>query len=161
MPADRITLAAVAGAHGIGGELRLKLFAVGVDSLKPHKVVEIDGRDYALTSVRAGGQGAIARIDGIASRDAAEALRGKLLTVPRAALPPLDDGEYYHADIVGLQCVDGEGEPVGVVTAIDDYGAGDVIEIERVSGGNVLIPFRLPAADLQGERIVVDPAFLS
>ncbi len=145
----------------MGGELRLKLFAQGVDSLKPHKSVEIDGRVYALASVRAGGQGAIVRLDGIASRDAAEALRGKLLTVDRASLPPLDEGEYYYADIIGLPCVDAVGEAVGEVVAIDDYGAGDVLEIERTSGGNVLIPFRLPTADLQDDRIVIDPVYLA
>lgn len=161
MSATRITLAAVAGAHGVGGEVRLKLFTQSLDSLKRQKLVEIDGVGFALASVRAGGQGAIARLDGVATREAAEALRGKLLTVDRAALPPLADGEYYHADIIGLACVGADGEPLGTVTAIDDYGAGQVIEIETLSGGRALVPFRLPAADLQGDRIVVDPVFLA
>ena len=161
MPANRITLAAVAGAHGIGGEVRLKLFAQSLDSLKRHDVVDIDGAPFALSAVRAGGQGVIARLSGVASRDAAEALRGSLLTVARASLPPLEEGECYHADVIGLPCFDPDGAEVGVVTAIDDYGAGDVLEIERIAGGRTLVPFRLPAADLQGERIVVDQAFLA
>lgn len=161
MPVARITLAAVAGAHGIGGEVRLKLFAESLDSLKRQKSVEIDGAAFALTAVRAGGQGAIARLDGVGTREAAEALRGKLLTIDRAALPPLADGEYYYADIIGLACVTAAGEPLGHVAAIGDYGAGDVLEIERVEGGRTLVPFRLPAADLQGESIVIDPLFLT
>lgn len=143
------------------GELRLKLFAQSVDSLKPHKAVEIDGRPHVLASVRAGGQGAIARIEGVASRDAAEALRGKLITVDRAALPALEDGEYYYADIIGLPCVSAEGDALGTVIAIDDYGAGDVLEIERVTGGAVMVPFRAPAADLEENRIVINPVYLA
>ena len=160
MPADRITLAAVAAAHGIGGELRLKLFARSLDSLKPHKAIEIDGRPYTLNAVRAGGQGAIALVEGVASRDAAESLRGKLLTVDRASLPPLDEGEYYYADMIGLPCVSAVGEALGMVVAIEDYGAGDVLEIERTEGGTVMIPFRLPASALDEGRIIVDPDFL-
>jgi len=160
LPSDRITLAAVAGAHGIGGEVRLKLFAQSLDSLKPHKTVEIDGRPYALTSVRAGGQGAIARVEGVASRDAAEALRGKLLTVDRASLPPLDEGEYYYADIIGLPCVGADGAPLGQVVAIDDYGAGDILEIEQPAGTRVMVPFRAPAATLGDAQVVIDPAYL-
>lgn len=161
MPAARITLAAVAGAHGVAGEVRLKLFAESLDSLKRQKTVEIDGAVFTLASVRAGGQGVIARIDGVGTREAAEALRGKLLTVDRATLPPLEDGEYYYADIIGLECVTAGGEPLGMVAAIEDYGAGDVIEIERIAGGRALVPFRLPAAELRGERIVIDPLFLA
>lgn len=161
MPANRITLAAVAGAHGIAGELRLKLFAESLDSLKHHEVVEIDGKAFALEAVRAGGQGAIVRLSGIASRDAAEALRGTLLTVARSSLPPLGEGEYYHADIIGMNCVAADGAPLGTVIAIENYGAGDILEIERPAGGRVLVPFRPPAADLRGERIVVGPEFLA
>lgn len=161
MPADRITLAAVIGAHGISGELRLKLFAQSLDSLKTHKAVEIDGRPYALSSVRAGGQGAIARVEGVTSRDAAEALRGKLLTVSRASLPPLDEGEYYYADVIGLPCVSAAGESVGKVVAIDDYGAGDILEIEQRAGTRVMVPFCAPAAMLLDEQIVIDPIYIA
>lgn len=161
MLADRITLAAVAGAHGIGGEVRLKLFAQSLDSLKPHNAVEIDGRSYMLASVRAGGQGAIARVEGVASRDAAEALRGKLLTVDRASLPPLEDGEYYYADIIGLPCVSASGEALGSVVAIDDYGAGDILEIEQSAGTRVMVPFRAPAATLGDAQIVIDPVYIA
>ena len=155
-----VVLAAVAGAHGIGGEVRLKLFAESADSLKRHATVSIDGAAFTLSSVRTSGQGAVARRAGVSSRDAAEALRGKLMTVDRAALPPLADGEYYHADVIGLPCMSPDGEPLGRVATIENFGAGDLLEIERPSGERVLVPFRSPAADLQSDRIVVDPTFL-
>lgn len=160
MPDAPIALAAVAGAHGIGGEVRLKLFAESIDSLKRHAIIEIEGRPVRLDGVRAAGQGVIARLEGIASRDAAEALRGKLLTVDRSILPALDEGEYYWADIVGLPCVSAGGERLGTVANVENYGAGDLLEIERPDGTRVLVPFRSPAATLDGERLVIDPAFL-
>ena len=93
IPDDQVALAAVAGAHGVGGELRLKLFAESIDSLKRHEKVRVGERDLTLKSVRSGSSGAIARFAEIADRSAAEMLRGQLLTVPRSSLPPLDEGE--------------------------------------------------------------------
>lgn len=161
MPDAPIALAAVAGAHGIGGEVRLKLFAESIDSLKRHAIVEIEGRPVRLDGVRAAGQGVIARLEGIASRDAAEALRGKLLTVDRSMLPALDEGEYYHADIIGLACVSPTGELLGRVIAVENYGAGDLLEIERGDGSRTLVAFRASAAELAEDQIVVDPDLLS
>ena len=156
-----VILAAVAGAHGVGGEVRLKLFAESADSLKRYGEVEIDGATFAVASVRASGQGAVAKLGGVSSREAAEALRGKLLTVDRSLLPPLEEGEYYHADVIGLPCVSPDGEALGQVATIENFGAGDLLEIERPGGERVLVPFRTPATDLQEGRIVVDPAFLA
>ncbi len=158
---DQVTLAAVAGAHGVGGEVRLKLFAEGLDSLKRHKVFHAGERVLTLQSVRPGSAGAIARFAGIADRAAAEALRGTLLTVPRDALPPLAEGEYYHADLIGLACVDPAGAPLGTVVAVENFGAGDLLEIERPDGKRALIPFRPGVADLADGRIVADPVFLA
>ncbi len=158
---DRVTLAAVAGAHGVGGELRLKLFAESLDSLKRHKRLFAGERALTLTAIRPGSGGAIARFGEIADRDAAEALRGTLLSVPRAELPPLDEGEYYYADLVGLACEDAEGTPLGTVVAVENFGAGDLLEIERPNGKRALIPFRDGIADLVEGRIVADAAFLA
>lgn len=159
--ADEVTLAAVAGAHGVGGEVRLKLFGEGPESLKVHKQLFADGRPLTLKSVRPGSAGAIARFAEIADRGAAEALRGTLLTVPRAALPPLPEGEYYHADLIGLPCVDAGGAPLGTVTGVENFGAGDLLEVERPEGKRALIPFRPGIADWIDGRIVADPAFLA
>jgi len=157
----QVTLAAVAGAHGIGGEVRLKLFAQGVDSLKRHKQVFAGTRMLTLTSVKPGSAGAIARFAEIADRGAAEALRGTLLTVPRSALPPLAEGEYYHADLIGLPCVSAQGDALGQVIAVENFGAGDVLEIEKPDGKRAMIPLRAGIADLEEGRVVADSAFLA
>jgi 16S rRNA processing protein RimM len=157
----QVTLAAVAGAHGIGGEVRLKLFAQGLDSLKRHRILYAGERPLTLKSVKPGSAGAIARFAEIADRAAAEALRGQLLTVPRATLAPLGEGEYYHADLIGLPCLDASGEALGTVVAVENYGAGDLLEIERPDGKRALIPFRPGIADLAEGRVVADPAFLA
>jgi len=158
--ADEIALAAVAGAHGIGGEVRLKLFAQGLDSLKRHERVRVGDRVLTLASLKAAKQ-PIARFAEIVDRTAAEGLRGLLLTVPRGALPPLEEGEYYHADLIGLPCEDASGAPLGAVVAVENFGAGDLLEIEKPGGRRTLVPFRDGVADLTEGRIVVDPEFLA
>jgi 16S rRNA processing protein RimM len=157
----QVILAAVAGAHGVGGEVRLKLFAEGVDSLKRHEILFAGDLPLTLKSVKPGSAGAIARFAEIADRAAAEGLRGTLLTVPRSALPPLAPGEYYHADLLGLPCEAADGTPLGTVVAVENYGAGDLLEIERPDGKRALIAFRPGIADLEEGRVVADPAFLA
>src|SRR3546814_19303194 len=87
-----------------------------------------------LTSVRVGSKGAIARFAEITDRTAAEGLRGTALTVPRASLPPLGEGEYYHVDLVGLPVVTDAGPPAGRVVAVEKFGAGDLLEVEDSTG---------------------------
>lgn len=157
----RIALAAVAGAHGVNGELRLKLFSDSIDSLSRHDRLYIGGAERRLLSIRDSGKTAVARFEGIADRSAAESLRGSLVEVDRSALPPLDEGEYYHADLIGLSAVDGEDSPVGMVVAVENFGAGDLLEIEQPSGQRSLIPFRDGIADLVNGRIVLDREFLA
>jgi 16S rRNA processing protein RimM len=156
----RIALAAVAGAHGIKGEVRLKLFSDSLESLSCHKKLHVGGAERRLLSVR-DGKTPVARFEGVADRSAAEALRGSLVEVDRSALPPLEAGEYYHADLIGLPCEDGGGNAVGAVVAVENYGAGDLLDVELESGGRSLIPFRPGIAELKGDRIVLDPEFLA
>jgi 16S rRNA processing protein RimM len=156
-----VTLAAVAGAHGLTGEVRLKLFAEGIESLKRHKRLFAGERPLTLTSVKAGSAGAIVRFAEVGDRGAAEALRGTLLTVPRSALPPLGEGEYYHADLIGLPCESAAGEALGIVVAVENFGAGDLLEIEKPDGKRALIPLRPRIADLAEGRVIADPAFLA
>jgi 16S rRNA processing protein RimM len=154
----RVTLAAIAGAHGIGGEVRLKLFAKGVESLKRHPEVQVGERILTLASVKPAGAGAIARFAGIADRNAAEALRGQTLSVPRSALPPLEEGEYYHADLIGLRCVAASGRALGTSVAVENFGAGDIVEIERPGGARFMVPIATAVA-IEADRLVVDDAF--
>jgi len=157
----RIALAAIAGAHGVRGEVRLKLFSDGVDSLAAHQTLYVGGASRRLLAVRASGKTAVARFEGVDDRSAAEALRGSLVEVDRSALPPLEEGEYYHADLIGLPCVDGEGRDRGRVVAVENFGAGDLLEIELGDGKRSLIPFKPGIADLTGNQVVLDPEFLA
>lgn len=157
----KIALAAVAGAHGVGGELRLKLFSDSVDSLSRHAALYIGGAQRRLLAIRPSGKGAVARLEGINDRSAAEALRGALIEIERSALPALEEGEYYHADLVGLAAVSAAGDALGTVVAVENYGAGDLLEIETEAGRRSLIPFKAGIADLVDGRIVLDPEFLA
>ena len=157
----RIALAAVAGAHGVKGEVRLKLFSDSAESLSRHKKLYVGGEERRLLAVRKGGKMAVARFEGVNDRSGAEALRGTLIEVDRGALPPLGEGEYYHADLIGLPAVDAEGQPVGNVVAVENYGAGDLLEIETPGGKRSLIPFRDGIADLKDGKIALDPEFLA
>jgi 16S rRNA processing protein RimM len=154
-----VTLAAIAGAHGVTGEVRLKLFGEGTAALKGYRAFN-DG-SLTVEALRDDGKGgAIARFAEARDRNAAEALRGTALTVPRSALPPLDEGEYYHADLLGLPAVSTNGEALGACVAVENFGAGDVIEIERPDGRRFMVPMRLEAVpEWDGERIVVAEGF--
>jgi len=153
-----VTLAVVIGAHGVTGEVRLKLFAEGLESLTAHKSFN-EGK-LTLKNLRPGNNGAIARFAEVADRNSAEALRGTELTVPREALPPLAEGEYYHADLIGLRCVSTEGEELGACVAVENFGAGDVLEIERPDGRRFMVPMKAEAVPEWGEHIVIDAVFL-
>lgn len=140
-----VTLAVIIGAHGVTGEVRLKVFA---EDLSVHR--SFNGGALTLKSVRHGNNGTIARFAEIADRTAAEKMRGTELTIARDALPPLGEGEYYHADLLGLAAVSETGEAIGTVVSVENFGAGDVIEIERTPIENqgakrFMIPMR-PAA---------------
>lgn len=135
-----VTLAVIIGAHGVTGEVRLKVFA---EDLSVHR--SFNGGTLTLKSVRHGNNGAIARFAEIPDRTAAEKLRGTELSVPRDALPPLGEGEYYHADLIGLAAVSETGDGIGTVVTIENFGAGDVIEIERADGKRFMVPMQ-PAA---------------
>lgn len=159
-----VTLAAIVGAHGVAGEVRLKLFGDGVPALARHKSFN----DGALTLVKVrddGKGGAIARLAQSASRADAERLRGTVLTVPRDALPPLAEGEFYHADLLGLPVVTDTGEPVGIVLAIENFGATDIIEITRdpvpEKGPKTFMVPMIPTAVINWDehRLVIGAAF--
>ncbi|MBO9623475.1 MAG: 16S rRNA processing protein RimM [Sphingomonas sp.] len=156
-----VTLAVIIGAHGIAGEVRLKVFA---DDLASYK--SFNAGALTLKGLRSGSNGAIARFAEVADRNAAEALRGTELTVPRSALPPLGEGEYYHVDLLGLPAVSAQGKPLGQVIAVDNYGAGDVLEIERPAdetgrSKRFMVPMRPEAVpEWDADRLVIAEAFI-
>ncbi len=129
-----IQLAAVSGAHGINGEVRLKLFGEGVEALSRHSefVADVPGGVLTLKKIRSDNKGgAVARFAESTSRGEAERLRGTVLAVSREALPPLVEGEYYHMDLIGLPVRTDAGEMVGRVIAVENYGASDILEITK------------------------------
>jgi 16S rRNA processing protein RimM len=156
----KIALAAVAGAHGVKGEVRLKLFTDNVDSLRRHRSLRVGSSQRRLLAIRQSGKTIIAGIEGVSDRSAAEALRGELVEINRSDLPRLGEDEYYHADLIGLAAFDRGGKPVGSIIAVENYGAGDLLEIEDLAGRKSLIPFRAGIADLEDGRIVLDSEFL-
>lgn len=157
----QVTLAIVIGAHGIGGECRLKVFA---DDLNAYRSFN-DGALNAA-SIRGGANGTIARFSEVPDRTAAEALRGTELRVPRSALPPLAEGEYYHVDLIGLPAKSTAGAVLGTVVDVENFGAGDVIEIERPpvdgrAGKRFMVPMRPDAVPHWDEHMLtVDAAFV-
>ena len=157
----RIALAAVAGAHGVRGEVRLKLFSDSIANIAHYERLYVGGQPKRLLDVRQSGNAPIATFEGVSDRSGAEALRGSLVEVDRSALQPLQEGEYYHADLIGLPAVDRESQPVGTIVAVENYGAGDLLEIEDDAGRRLLIPFRSGIADLKDGRIMIDPEFLA
>ena len=160
MANDRpVTLAAVIGAHGVAGEVRLKLFGEGVAGLKSFRAFN-DGK-LTVEKLRDDGKGgAVARFAGVSDRNGAEALRGTALTVPRAALPPLGEDEYYYADLLGLPAVSTNGEDLGICVAVDNFGAGDVIEIERPDKKRFMVPMHAEAVPEWGDKLVINAAYV-
>ncbi|KRB79409.1 ribosome maturation factor RimM [Sphingomonas sp. Root710] len=156
MTDDRtVTLAAIIGAHGVTGEVRLKLFS---DDLSVYPSLTGGGRTFTLKSIRPGPNGAVARFAEIRDRNDAEALRGTQLSVPRSALPPLGEGEYYHIDLIGLPCL-ADGEPIGTAVLVEDFGAGDVLEIEKPDGKRFMVPVA-KAVTVEADRLLIDPEFV-
>ena len=151
-----------AGGFGVQGEVRLKSFCADPEAIAAYApLVTEGGRSFGVRLLHPIPGAFAARLTGVATREEAEALRGTRLYAPRDRLPPLADDEFYHADLIGLACVDAEGEVVGTVTAIENYGAGDLLEIELPNAKRSLIPFREPIAVLGQDRVTIDPKFLA
>ena len=163
MAERRILVGAVAGAHGVRGEVRIKSFTADPAAVARYGPLsdESGARRFELTVTGATKGGVVARIAGIADRDQAEALKGLRLYVPREALPPTQaTDEFYVADLVGLAAERPDGTPLGRVAAVENYGAGDVIEIAVEGSGGLLVAFTratVPVVDLAGGRLVVNP----
>lgn len=158
---DTICVAAIMGAFGAKGELRLKSFCAEPEDVVSYGALtsEDGSQSFEITAARPVKGGFAVRFKGIRFRDEAEKLRGLRLFVPRTALPNLPDDEYYYSDLIGMTVVDTGGEILGKVRAMHDHGAGDIIELRLKGGGDVLLPFTLevvPTVDLTAKRIVVD-----
>jgi len=160
--ADRVCVGAVAGARGLKGEVRIKSFTAEPEDVAAYGPVSDKAGKRRFEIVVTGRvKGAlIARIKGVDDRDAAEALKGTQLYVPRSALPEPEAGTYYHADLVGLRVETGDGADLGVVKAVHNFGAGDMLEVAGKGSRGAMLPFRagvVTAVDLSAGRITVTP----
>lgn len=155
-----VMLAAIAGAHGVTGEVRLKLFGEGVAALSRYRSFN-DGA-LTLSKVRSDNKGgAIARFAEVTDRTAAEKLRGTQLTIARADMPPLEDGEFYHSDLLGLPAVSYTGDPLGEVVAVENFGATDILEVKRLDGKRFMVPLTEEAVpEWDSERVVIVAEFV-
>lgn len=159
---DLICVGAIAGAYGVRGEARVKSFcAEPADIASYSPLLSEDGaRSFTLRVTRPLKGAFAARLGGVSTREEAEALKGVRLCVAREKMPAPPDDEFYYADLVGLEAVDMGGAVLGRVARVEDYGAGDFLEISLTEGGLMLIPFTreaAPTVDLAAKRIVVEP----
>lgn len=162
MSKDRIVVGKITGAFGVKGEVRIKSFCATPEDIADYKPLSTeDGTEYTLTLTRPVKGGFAGRLSGIKFKDQADALRGKELYADRSQLPALPDDEFYYTDLIGLDALDTGGEVLGKVAAVDNHGAGDILEI-RGAGlkSALLLPFTrevVPTVDLAAGRIIVDP----
>lgn len=160
---ELICVGAVAGAFGVRGEVRLKSFcAEPADIAEYAPLTSEDGaRSFTVTLTRPIKNGFAARLGGVTTKEDADALRGLRLFAPRERLPSLPDDEFYHADLIGMAVYDTGGAQLGEVFAVQNHGAGDLLEIRPGAGREtVLVPFTrdtVPTVDLDTGRIVADP----
>ncbi len=159
---DRICVGAIAGSFGVKGEVRLKSFCAEPEAIASYGPLftEDGARSFSVTLTRPVSGGLGARLAGVATKEAADALRGTALYVARDRLPRLPDDEFYHSDLIGLEARDTGGVLLGRVTAVHNHGAGDLLEIGVAGRESLLLPFTraaVPTVDLAAGRIVVDP----
>jgi len=156
-----ICVARIGAAHGVRGAVKLWTFTEDPLAVKAYgPLVTKDGtRQFELTHVREAKGHLVASLKGITTRDAAERLNGIELYVARESLPATGEGEYYHADLIGLAAVTPADAPLGRVIAIHNFGAGDIIEIAPPRGATLLLPFThavVPSVDLANGRVVIE-----
>ena len=158
----KICVARIGAAHGVKGEVRLWPFTEDPLALKGYGPLETaDGaRRFEITALRAAKDHLVVRFAGIDTRDAAEALNGLELHVPRARLPAPAPGEFYHADLIGLAARSPKGAALGRIVAVHNFGAGDILEMAPQGGGaTVMLPFAdaaVPTIDIAGGRVIIN-----
>ncbi|EGP09309.1 16S rRNA processing protein RimM [Bradyrhizobiaceae bacterium SG-6C] len=158
--AARICVAKVGAAHGVRGEVRLWPFTEDPMSVIDYGPLSTkDGaRQFEVVRARIAKDHLVAVIKGIATRQDAERINGLELYIDRDRLPETEDGEYYHADLIGLRALDPAGAEIGKVLAVHNFGAGDIIEIAPLQGATLLLPFTnevVPTVDLSGGHVVI------
>lgn len=172
MAPQRVLVGIVVGAQGVRGRVRIKSFTGDPMAVAAYGPLcdEAGRRRFSLRAAGFSRGAVLAEIEGVADRNAAEALKGTRLYADRAALGETEEGEYFAVDLIGLQAEDGAGRPLGRVKAVFDFGAGPLLELERdgfdpkgggaKGGGTWMVSFTdavVPVVDIAGGRIVVNP----
>lgn len=160
---DRICVAQIGAPHGVRGEVRLRSFTEDPLAFTDYGPLESeDGKQrFKIEALRPAKDHFVARLSGVADRNAAEKLTNVKLYVSRGVLPDIDEDEtFYHADLIGLDAFTQDGAKYGTVTTVHNFGGGDIIEVKRESGDLVMLPFTetvVPEVDIAKRRIVVAP----
>lgn len=157
----RVTLGRITGAQGIKGEVKLQSFTADPLDIASYGPLDgSNGQQLTIRTVKPYKNMLVARIEGVDDRNAAEALKGVELSVPRERLPEPAEDEIYHADLIGLAAHDTGGRLVGEVVAVLDFGAGELLELKPADGKTILVPFNsdtVPEIDLVARRLTIDP----
>jgi 16S rRNA processing protein RimM len=160
---DLLLMAEIAGAQGVKGAVKLKTFGDDPGALVdyPPLTDTKSGRTYQIDTIAPHGNIWIATIEGIADRTAAEKLFGTKLYLSKAELPKIKKKDtYYHADLIGLSAVKKDGEALGTIIAVANFGAGDLIEVKPPKGQSFYVPFTkaaVPDVDLEKKTVTIDP----
>jgi len=159
---DRLLLGEIGAAVGLKGELRLRSYTGEPAAIADYGPLQSDrpGRSFTIVSLREGPKGLVAKFEGVSGREAAEPLTGTKLYIDRDKLPASEPDEWYYADLIGLEGIDSEGAPLGIVTAVHNFGASDIIELAPATGPTLLIPFTeetVPEVDIERGRLTVIP----
>jgi 16S rRNA processing protein RimM len=157
---NRVCIARIGAAHGTGGQIRLQPFTTRAEDVAAYGPLETsDGRVFEIESLRPGKDFLVARLKGVGDRTAAERLCNTDLYVPRERLPAPEPDEFYHADLIGLRAEDAAGRAIGVVAAVHNFGASDILEIAPETGGDTfMLPFStaaVPSIEVASGRMVV------
>jgi 16S rRNA processing protein RimM len=161
MPGAQICVARIGAAHGVRGAVKLWTFTEDPMAVMQYgPLATKDGaRKFEIAHAREAKGHLVATLKDVATREEAERLNGLELYIPRSKLPATGADEYYHADLIGLSAVNAAGEPIGRVTAIHNFGAGDIIEIAPAHGATMLLPFSnavVPTVDLAAGHVVIE-----
>jgi len=156
-----VVVASIGASHGVHGEMRVKSFTAEPLAFASYGLLtDRTGRRFEVTGARVIGDRVVARIKGVETREQAAALAGVELLAPRAALPAAGEDDFYLADLIGLPVVTVAGQVFGKITAVNNFGAGDILEIARESGSTEWFAFtrrNFPEVDPAAGRIVIDP----
>ena len=159
MPGSLVILGVIGAPHGVRGEVRVNSSTADPVAIGKYGPLTLpDGRLLKVKSVRPASEVVLVKFEGIDDRNAAEALKFKTLAVPRDRLPPSNDDDFYHTDLIGLRCETTEGVLIGILVAIHDFGAGDILDIKPETGPNVTFGFtkaNVPIVDLAGGKLVI------